>query len=146
MKTTMMRKICLTAIAILGFGLTAAPAFADDSLYRDLGEKAGLVRIVDNLLEISLADERIKHSFDNTNIPRLKGLLVDQFCVLSGGPCTYKGRNMKKAHSALHLTNMNFNALVEDLQVAMERENVAFGTQNQLLALLAPMNRDVVTR
>jgi hemoglobin len=126
--------------------LLAGAASADDSLYKALGERQGLVRIVDNLLEIALADERIKHTFDNTNIDRLKGHLVDQFCMLSGGPCTYRGRDMKKSHAALHLTNLNFNALVEDLQIAMDRENVPFGTQNELLGLLAPMQRDVVTR
>lgn len=121
-------------------------ARAGDTLFDDLGGKEGLTRIVDATVTLALADERIKKSFENTNIPRLKGLLYDQFCVLTGGPCEYKGRDMKKAHSSLHLTNMHFNALVEDLQIAMDREGVPFRTQNRFLAILAPMNHDVVTR
>ena len=36
--------------------------------------------------------------------------------------------------------------LVEDLQDAMEAARIPFSTQNQLLALLAPMHRDIVTQ
>jgi hemoglobin len=31
------------------------------------------------------------------------------------------------------------------LQVSMDARNIPFSTQNQLLALLAPMHRDIVT-
>lgn len=123
------------------------PTFADASaLYEDLGGREGITRIINDLLALELKDDRIKHAFDDTNIDRLKGLLVQQFCELSGGPCHYKGRPMAASHKSLHLTNRDFNALVEDLQIAMDRSNVPFRTQNRLLALLAPMQRDTVTR
>jgi hemoglobin len=53
---------------------------------------------------------------------------------------------MHDAHKGLHLTNADFNALVEDLQAGMDKAGVSFATQNRLLARLAPMNRDVVTK
>ena len=37
------------------------------------------------------------------------------------------------------------HALAEDLQHAMDDQGVAFRAQNQLLALLAPMHRDIIT-
>lgn len=39
-----------------------------------------------------------------------------------------------------------FNALVEDLQVAMDKSGIPSRTQNKLLALLAPMQRIVVIK
>ena len=39
-----------------------------------------------------------------------------------------------------------FNALAEDLQVAMERTGVPPRFQNKLMARLAPMQRDIVTK
>ncbi len=39
-----------------------------------------------------------------------------------------------------------FYALVEALQAAMERRRIPFSSQNRLLAVLAPMHRDVITR
>jgi hemoglobin len=53
---------------------------------------------------------------------------------------------MKKAHTGLHITNAAFNRLAEDLRLAMDKHGVSFATQNRLLALLAPMQRTIVTQ
>ena len=53
---------------------------------------------------------------------RIRAELKDQFCMVAGGPCAYKGHDMEAAHKGLHLTNANFNALVEDLQDAMDAQ------------------------
>jgi len=45
---------------------------------------------------------------------------------------------MTAAHKGLHLTNADFNAVVEDLQVAMNECDILFATQNRFLARLAP--------
>ena len=42
--------------------------------------------------------------------------------------------------------DMDFNALVEDLQDGLDASGVDFATQNRLLARLAPMHNDIVTR
>jgi hemoglobin len=51
---------------------------------------------------------------------------------------------MATAHENFTITAADFNALVEALQRAMNQRGIAFSTQNRLLALLAPMNRDIV--
>jgi hemoglobin len=71
--------------------------------------------------------------------------LVDQFCVTLGGPCVYKGADMKSSHANLDITKGDFNALVEVLQAAMDAQGIPYAAQNRLLALLAPMHRDVIT-
>ena len=53
---------------------------------------------------------------------------------------------MVAAHKGLHLTNADFNAVVEDLQKAMDEVGLPFRTQNRFLARLAPMHHQVVTR
>ena len=126
--------------------VAAAPARADDTLYHDLGEKDGIAKIAEYTTANFLADPRIKATFDNTNMDRFQKLLADQFCVVAGGPCEYKGRNMKDAHKALGLDNADFNAVVEDLQSALDKANIPFATQNRLLARLAPMQHDIVTK
>jgi hemoglobin len=133
----------LVATLLVAWGPAAR---ADDSVYRDFGERAGLARIVDDATDRWVSDPRIKDTFDNINLERFKRLLVDQCCELLGGPCHYKGRDMYHAHKGLHLNNAQFNALVEDLQLAMNQNDVPFRTQNRLLVLLAPMQHDVVTR
>jgi len=138
---------CLAVAALLL--MTALPVQAqkaDDSLYRDLGGLEVLTRVVDDTLALALADVRIKDTFKDTDMKRLAKLITEQFCELSGGPCKYSGDPMKEVHQGLALNNMQFNALVEDLQAAMDKSNIPSRTQNKLLALLAPMQRTVVTK
>ncbi len=134
----------------LWMALLLGPAQAQTAknppLYEALGAQPGIQRIVDGLLRRSLDDPRIKDSFDDTNIERLNRLLASQICALTGGPCDYKGRSMKASHAALGLQARQMDALVEDLQSAMDAEAVPFRTQNRLLALLAPMRDDVVSK
>jgi hemoglobin len=93
-----------------------------------------------------LADPRIMDIFNESNIDRIRAELKDQFCMVAEGPCRYTGHNMAATHKGLHLTNANFNALVEDLQLAMDEQGIAFPVQNRFLARLAPMQHDVVTK
>jgi hemoglobin len=141
---TMLRTFAIAAAAALTLSTFAARA--DDALFTDLGGRTGIATIVDDATSNFLADPRIKDTFDNTNMDRFKTNLTDQLCVVAGGPCDYKGQTMHDAHKGLHLTNADFNALVEDLQAGMDKAGIPFSTQNRLLARLAPMQHDVVTK
>jgi hemoglobin len=133
-------------VAAIAFLLPALPAFAENALYDDMGGKPGMDRLVDASVDRYLADPRIKDIFEESNIDRIRAELKDQFCMVAEGPCQYKGHDMTVTHKGLHLTNANFNALVEDLQLAMDDQGIAFSTQNRFLARLAPMQHQVVSK
>ncbi|MDD0812278.1 group 1 truncated hemoglobin [Curvibacter sp. RS43] len=120
------------------------PKASDASLYQALGAKEGISRVVEGLIQRSTTNPRIADKFKDTNLKNLREQLVDQICELSGGPCRYEGNPMRAGHEDLNLNMGHFNALVEDLQQAMDQEGVPFRQQNRLLTLLAPMYRDVV--
>jgi hemoglobin len=123
----------------------AAP-FKGEGIWKAFHEQAGVHRIVGDTIDLSMADPRISDIFKGNDIPKLKKLLEEQFCYLLGGGCTYTGRDMKTAHKDMGLQMSDFNALVENLQTAMDKEHVPFRDQNRLLAKLAPMERATVTR
>lgn len=110
------------------------------------GGVPGIERVVDRLIENIRADERIEGIFRASDWVRLHRTLSEQFCYLLNGPCDYTGRDMQSVHADHGITTAEFNALVENLQLAMDAEGVPFRAQNRLLARLAPMHRDVVTR
>jgi hemoglobin len=109
------------------------------------GGEAGLTRLMDTFMAGLLADEKMGPFFANSDQVRVKRQLVEQFCVILGGDCTYTGRDMKSSHAGLGIDRADFNRLVEVLQVAMDQHDVPFSAQNKLLAKLAPMHREVVT-
>jgi hemoglobin len=110
------------------------------------GGEAGLTALMDTFMAGLVADPRTGPFFANSDQVRVKRQLVEQFCVILGGDCTYTGRDMKSSHRDLQIGRGDFNALVEVLQVAMNQHDVPFSAQNKLLAKLAPMHREIVNQ
>lgn len=123
----------------------AAP-IGGDAVYKAFHGEAGIDRIVADLIRQVQVDSRISDIFKASDLVRLQTQLSNQLCFLTGGPCLYAGKTMKESHKDLGLQDADLNALVEDLQNAMDREGVPFRAQNHLLAKLAPMRKSVVVR
>jgi hemoglobin len=123
-----------------------ADPFEGAALFEAFNGEAGISRVVDDMVDRIIADPRIKDIFAASDLVRLRRTLKEQFCFILNGPCDYTGRDMESSHADHGITNREFNALVENLQLAMNTEGVPFRAQNKLLAKLAPMQRDVVTR
>ena len=121
-------------------------ATADASLYVALGEKAGITDLMNDFVDRLFADPAIGKFFKDSKPANLKEQLRDQVCYLSGGPCKYEGDTMKAVHADLGIRKSDFHVMVEVLQLAMDARGIPFRAQNRLLALLAPMHRDIITR
>ena len=135
------------ACAIVFLALTGCAAYGttpSGSLYDRLGGKAAITAVIDEFVAKVAADNRINGRFATTDIPKLKRHLVDQVCAASGGPCVYTGRDMKTTHAGMRLTNADFNALVQDLVAALDKFKVGEREEQELLALLGPMRKDIV--
>ena len=139
--------IAIAASTLLMAGASFAQTMApkDDQLYKAFGEKPGLVAQMDDFMVRLVADPRTGPHFKPANQQRVKEQLVEQLCALGGGPCVYKGADMKSSHANLDIKKSDFHALVEVLQVSMDAKGIPFRRQNEMLALLAPMNRDIIT-
>lgn len=127
----------------------AASAPRDPALkpiFDQFGGKPGLVALMNDFMANLMADARTRPYFANSDREHIKVELVDQFCVILDGPCTYTGRDMEKVHRNLGINRAAFNALVEDLQAAMNKHDIPFRAQNKLLAKLAPMHPAVITK
>ena len=118
----------------------------EKSLYDRLGKKKAITAVVDEFVGNVAADASINHFFAKTNIPHLKKMLVDQICMATGGPCKYKGKDMKTAHKGMGVSSADFNALVGDLVKALDKFKVPEKEKNELLAALGGMKGDIVEK
>jgi hemoglobin len=121
-------------------------AETSDELFQNFGGKPGISKIIDDFLVIWQADPRISARLTDADVDRLGLMLKAQITQLTGGPAEYSGRDMKAAHDGMGIRNAEFNALAEDLQSAMEKNGISSRAQNKLLAKLAPMQHDIVTK
>lgn len=89
-------------------------------------------------------DPRIVEHFARVNIVMLNERLVQKFCHVADGPCPDTAKSMAQAHQHMAIREDDFNALVEDLNWAMDQRNIPRRTQNRLLARLAAMHGEIV--
>jgi hemoglobin len=114
--------------------------------FHAFGGEAGLHALMEDFVARLVADPRTHRFFADIDQAAFKQHLAEQFCALLGGGCTYTGRDMVEAHAAFGIDRGAFNALVEDLQQSMSARGIPFRAQNRLLALLAPMHREIINR
>jgi hemoglobin len=142
----------ILATLALSAALFTVPAPAKDkTLYQRLGGKKAITAVVDEFVSRVAADTRINSFFaqtaaDPARLKAFKSKLVDQICEASGGPCKYAGRDMKSAHMGMGIAGMHFDALVQDLEGALDKFKVSEQEKKELLGALAPMRGDIVEK
>jgi hemoglobin len=132
----------LGACASMGADAPSAP-----SLYKRLGGREGIAIVVDDFVANMVADGRVNARFKGMKPPevsKLKSNLSDQICDATGGPCSYLGRDMKTTHAGMKITEAEWNATVENLVKALDKNNVAAPAKQELLGALGPMKKDIV--
>jgi hemoglobin len=140
--------VILILLVLMGACAKNAPK-EEATLFDRLGGKESIQAVVSDFVELVRADERIKNQkvidrMNTIDIDQLKALLVDQVCMGAGGPCEYKGRNMKESHVGLGISNQEFDYVVDDLVQILNKYKVQEKEQNELLAILGPMRPDIV--
>ena len=142
----MIRVLRLVAPFLLS-ALLCAPALASEpSLYQRLGGEIVVTKIVEQAIKRVVDDPEVNQSFHKVDLVKLDKLLVEQICSLTGGGCKYSGEDMKTVHAGLNITEREFYAMVEALRAELDSHNVGEREKNELLRILAPMKRDVVTK
>jgi hemoglobin len=136
----------LTAAILLSLSscarTTATPG--GKSLYVRLGGTTMIASVVEEFLTNATVDNRINGRFATADLAKLRGHLLDQFCMMTGGPCVYRGRDMKSTHAGMKITSLEFDALVEDLVRALDRFKLPAREKGELLHLLGPMKKEIV--
>jgi hemoglobin len=121
-----------------------APPPPSASLYARLGGSAVVTAFVGETIDRTVADPRLRRSFQGSNLRRIKRLFAEQICAVAQGGCSYSGDSMRAVHANHHITEAEFYGVVAILRSAMRDHGVALRERNELLALLAPMKRDIV--
>lgn len=138
--------LLLTLVGCQTMEQTSKSTITDKPLYERLGGKSAITAVVEDFVGRVAADSRINGKFANTDISRLKTLLVEQICQATGGPCTYTGRSMKATHAGMGVSNADFDALVGNLVATLNQFKVPDREKNELLGALGPMKRDIVEK
>ncbi len=117
---------------------------ANASLYERIGGKAAVDAAVDLFYEKVLADDRIKHFFNDVDMQSQRGKQKIFLTYAFGGPVNYSGEDMRSAHKHLNLTELHFQAVAEDLQASLEELQVPSDLINEVMAIAGSTHDDVL--
>ena len=141
---SMRRWMLLVVVVSLAACATAPPP---PSLYQRLNGREGIALVVDDFVANVVADDRINKRFKALTpvaVFKLKSSLSDQICDATGGPCAYLGRDMKTTHKGMQVSDAEWNATVEALVKALDKQKVGAKEKSELLAILGPLKGDIV--
>jgi len=134
---------------VLLTGASGIAAAQERSLYERLGKYDGIAAVTDEFLALALADPKVArffagHSTDSKN--RFRQQVVEQFCMLAGGPCVYTGRTMKTSHAGLGITEADWDLSVKYVVAALDKYRVPEKEKGEFLAALTKLTPDIVEK
>lgn len=117
-----------------------------ESLYKQLGGRRTLRAVVDAFYERVTADPQLVGFFEMADMAALKEKQVDYFALMLGGPKRYKGRSMREAHQGLSISAEDFGRVAGHLVETLESLSVPKDKIDQVVALVAPLQKVIVER
>lgn len=118
----------------------------EDSLYQKLGGWAAINAAVDAFYVKVLADNRVKHFFADVSMPKQHRKQKEFLSYALGGPLPWTGKDMRKAHEGMGLTEEHFNAIAENLVATLKDLKVSQELIDQVIAVVATTKDDVLGR
>jgi hemoglobin len=145
-----MRKRLLALALGLGiFGSAEALAAQGDSLYKRLGGYDALAAVTDDFIARLAADPQLQRFFlghSTDSLKRIRQLIVDQLCQVTGGPCVYIGRDMKTSHAGLGTTQKDWDITVNHLVATLDKFKVPAKEKDEVLAAVSTLKKDIVEK
>lgn len=135
--------------ASAGNAAAPAPSAPGTSLYRRLGGYDAIAAVTDEFIGRMIADPQLGSFFKELSAPekqRIRQMVVDQLCTVTGGPCLYVGKDMKTVHKALGITNEDWVVAVRLLTETLTKFNVPAREQRELLTIVSSVKGEIVTQ
>jgi hemoglobin len=121
----------------------------EESLYKRLGGYDAIAAVTDDFIGRLVTNKALARFFSGTSTDskkRIRQLVVDQLCALTGGPCVYIGREMKTAHAGMGIAEADWNEAVKDLLDTLAKFKVPQKEKDELVAIVASTKNDIVEK
>jgi len=116
------------------------------SLYQRIGGKAALDAAVDLFYTKVLADKRVNHFFEDTNMKAQHRKQKEFLAAALGAPTAWTGKDMRKAHENLDLRDEDFAAIAENLQATLTELKLDEKLIGEVMTIVASTKKDVLNQ
>ena len=116
------------------------------SLYGRLGGKAAIGATVDLFYKKILADKRVNHFFEDINMKRQIRRQKAFIGAALGGPEPWTGKDLRKAHANLDLTETDFGIIAVHLQSSLEELKVPKNLITEVMTIVGSTKAAVLNQ
>ena len=119
----------------------------EQTLYERLGGYEGITTFVNDLLPRLRSDAQLGRFWENRGddgIEREKQLLIDYLCSNAGGPMYYTGRDMKKSHEGMKISESDWSTFMQHAGATMEALQVPKQECDDVAAFVLSLKDDMV--
>lgn len=115
-----------------------------ESLYVRLGGAERIAAVVDEALDRHAVNPLLAARFRGKDMPRLKQLGTQFFCMGSGGPQKYEGRDLRAAHTGMNASEQELVAAIDDFVAALQSQGIGQAEVNEVVGILYSLKGEVL--
>ncbi len=119
---------------------------AAQSLYDRIGGEVVSRAIVEDIWTNHSNNPIVKGRFGNSDPEYVKQRVFEIFAAATGGDVEYKGMDLAERHSNMNISEMEFNAAIDDIMAAMTKNNIAQKEKDEVLVILWSVRPAIVNR
>jgi hemoglobin len=119
------------------------------SLYERLGGYDAIAAVTDDFLARLTKDEQLDRfftGFSTDSLQRIRQHVVDFLCKATGGPCVYRGRDMKTSHAGIGITEADWQRAVTHLVATLDKFKVPSKEKDEVLGAVSGLKADIVEK
>ncbi len=126
------------------------PKPATRTAWDRMGGSSGVRKIVDDLADVVTKDPKVdfvrggRYKPTAEEVTHMKRMIVEQISSATGGPLTYEGKDMLAVHKDMGITNVQFNAFVQDFKDVLSKNNVNPKDADDLVRKVEATRNDIV--
>ena len=116
-------------------------------LYQRLGGYDSITAVVDDFMGSMFNDKQVGRFYlgHSTNSKKkLRQLIVEMICEVTGGPAKYIGRDLRTAHAGLGITESDWQIAMKNLTNTLDKFKVAQKEKDDLLAVMTNLKSVIV--
>lgn len=144
-----MKSLSKLLLAAAFIAVSVSNLSAQESLYKRLGGYDAIAAVTDDFITRLATDKSLSRFFvghSDDSKAKIRTHIINQVCMVTGGPCSYTGRDMKTAHKGLGISEADWNTMATHFVATLNKFNVPKKEQDELLAIVGTVKKDIVEK
>jgi len=121
-----------------------------NSLYERIGGTDMVAAIVDKFYDKVVADDRLKHFFEDTDLTNLRSHQKLFIMYIFGGADSYAGKSVRNAHKNLvdnmGLSDEHFDAMIQNLEATLTELDVPGDLITEAIEITQSLRVNILNR